>query len=146
MRPNDKLLATPSNARPLYATATLESGWFSAIKSIETPAVIAVRDDWYRATPRLRRRSARARRTLYLQSLLRPVQNPSGRRISSADDRGSSRVESIIDPIKTRQFWISALFGGIAIYAFSRRPLSRASRPVKGPTFKVRPGSRTVGC
>ena len=51
MRPNDKLLGTPFNGRPLYATATLESGWFSAIKSIATPAVIAVRDDWYKGYP-----------------------------------------------------------------------------------------------
>ncbi len=51
IRPNDKLLATPFNGRPLYSSATLKSGWFSAIKSIETPAVIAVRDDWYQGYP-----------------------------------------------------------------------------------------------
>jgi TRAP-type uncharacterized transport system substrate-binding protein len=53
LRPSDKLLALQFNARPLYATATLESGWFSAIKSISTPAVIAIRDDYYRAQPGL---------------------------------------------------------------------------------------------
>ena len=51
LRPSDKLLALPFNGRSLYATATLESGWFSAIKSISTPAVIAVRDDFYRTYP-----------------------------------------------------------------------------------------------
>ena len=51
LRPGDKLLALPFNGRSLYATATLESGWFSAIKSIATPAVIAVRDDFYRTYP-----------------------------------------------------------------------------------------------
>lgn len=51
LRPSDKLLAVPFNGRSLYATATLESGWFSAIKSISTPAVIAVRDDFYRTYP-----------------------------------------------------------------------------------------------
>lgn len=51
VRPNDKLLATPFNGRSLYATATLKSGWFSAIKSVATPAVIAVRDDFYRSYP-----------------------------------------------------------------------------------------------
>ena len=35
----------------INATATLESHWFSAIKSIQTPAVIAVRDDFYRGYP-----------------------------------------------------------------------------------------------
>jgi hypothetical protein len=39
------------NGRGLYATATLESGWFSAIRSISTPAVIAIREDFYRAQP-----------------------------------------------------------------------------------------------
>ena len=51
LRPSDKLLALPFNGRSLYATATLESGWFSAIKSISTPAVLAVRDDFYRTYP-----------------------------------------------------------------------------------------------
>jgi len=51
LRPSDKLLGIPFNGRSLYATATLESGWFSAIKSIATPAVIAVRDDFYRTYP-----------------------------------------------------------------------------------------------
>ncbi|MBB4196580.1 TRAP-type uncharacterized transport system substrate-binding protein [Rhodoblastus sphagnicola] len=49
LRPSERLLAVTFNGRPLYATATLESGWFSAIKSISTPAVIAIRDDYYRA-------------------------------------------------------------------------------------------------
>jgi TRAP-type uncharacterized transport system substrate-binding protein len=53
LRPSDKLLALQFNTRPIYATATLESGWFSAIKSISTPAVIAIRDDYYRAHPDL---------------------------------------------------------------------------------------------
>jgi TRAP-type uncharacterized transport system substrate-binding protein len=51
MRPNDKLTAIPFNGRVLYSTATLESGWFSAIKSVQTPAMIAVRDDFYRSYP-----------------------------------------------------------------------------------------------
>ncbi|RBP03090.1 NMT1 family protein [Roseiarcus fermentans] len=51
LRPGDKLLAIPFNGRSLYATVTLESGWFSAIKSISTPAVIAVRDDFYQKYP-----------------------------------------------------------------------------------------------
>jgi TRAP-type uncharacterized transport system substrate-binding protein len=51
IRPSEKLLALPFNGRSLYATATLESGWFSATKSISTPAVIAVRDDFYRTYP-----------------------------------------------------------------------------------------------
>jgi TRAP-type uncharacterized transport system substrate-binding protein len=53
LRPGDRLLALQFNARPIYSTATLESGWFSAIKSISTPAVIAIRDDYYRAQPGL---------------------------------------------------------------------------------------------
>jgi TRAP-type uncharacterized transport system substrate-binding protein len=53
LRPSDRLLALQFNARPIYSTATLESGWFSAIKSISTPAVIAIRDDYYRAQPGL---------------------------------------------------------------------------------------------
>ncbi len=52
VRPSDKLLGVQFlNGRGLYATATLESGWFSAIKSISTPAVIAIRDDFYRKQP-----------------------------------------------------------------------------------------------
>ena len=51
VRPSEKLTAMPFNGRNLYATATLESHWFSAIKSIQTPAVIAVRDDFYRGYP-----------------------------------------------------------------------------------------------
>jgi TRAP-type uncharacterized transport system substrate-binding protein len=51
LRPNEKLLGLQFNNRAIYATATLESGWFSAIKSISTPAVIAIRDDYYRANP-----------------------------------------------------------------------------------------------
>jgi TRAP-type uncharacterized transport system substrate-binding protein len=53
MRPDDKLTAIAFNGRSLYATATLESGWFSALKSIATPAVIAIRDDFYRNEPAL---------------------------------------------------------------------------------------------
>ena len=51
IRPSDKLLGVTFNGRRLYATVTLESGWFSAIKSIATPAVLAVRDDFYRSYP-----------------------------------------------------------------------------------------------
>jgi TRAP-type uncharacterized transport system substrate-binding protein len=51
LRPNEKLLALQFNGRPIYATATLESGWFSAIKSLATPAVIAVRNEYYQANP-----------------------------------------------------------------------------------------------
>jgi hypothetical protein len=36
VRPSDKLLGLRFNGRSLYATATLEAGWFSAIKSIST--------------------------------------------------------------------------------------------------------------
>lgn len=53
MRPSQKLLDVQFNGRALYSTATLESGWFTAIKSISTPAVIAIRDDYYRAQPTL---------------------------------------------------------------------------------------------
>jgi TRAP-type uncharacterized transport system substrate-binding protein len=48
VRPQDRLLAQQLMGRSLYATATLESGWFTAIKSISTPAVIAIREDYYR--------------------------------------------------------------------------------------------------
>jgi TRAP-type uncharacterized transport system substrate-binding protein len=51
VRPSDKLLGVQFNGRGLYATATIEAGWFSAIKSISTPAVIAIRDDLYRSQP-----------------------------------------------------------------------------------------------
>lgn len=51
IRPSDRLTGIQFNGRSLYATATLESGWFSAIKSISTPAVIGVRDDFYRSYP-----------------------------------------------------------------------------------------------
>jgi TRAP-type uncharacterized transport system substrate-binding protein len=51
MRPDDKLTAIAFNGRSLYATATLEAGWFSALKSIATPAVFAIRDDFYRNEP-----------------------------------------------------------------------------------------------
>jgi len=47
VRPGPKLLGMQFNGRNLYATATLESGWFSAIKTISTPAIIAVREDFY---------------------------------------------------------------------------------------------------
>lgn len=50
-RPSDSLAGVQFNGRGLYATATLESGWFSAIKSISTPAVIAIRDDFYKSKP-----------------------------------------------------------------------------------------------
>jgi hypothetical protein len=51
LRPGEKLLALQFGGRTIYATATLESGWFSAIKSISTPAVIGIREDYYRAQP-----------------------------------------------------------------------------------------------
>jgi hypothetical protein len=51
VRPSDKLLSVQFNGRSLYATATLEAGWFSAIKSISTTAVIAIRDDLYKSQP-----------------------------------------------------------------------------------------------
>ena len=51
LRPDDKLFAIPFNGKSLYAVATLQSGWFSATKTISTPAVIAVRDDFYRTYP-----------------------------------------------------------------------------------------------
>jgi TRAP-type uncharacterized transport system substrate-binding protein len=51
IRPSAKLLETQFNGRSLYATATVEAGWFSAIKSISTPAVIAIRDDFYKTRP-----------------------------------------------------------------------------------------------
>ncbi len=50
-RPEGRLLAAQINGRALYATATVEAHWFSAIKTISTPAVIAIRDDYYRAQP-----------------------------------------------------------------------------------------------
>jgi TRAP-type uncharacterized transport system substrate-binding protein len=53
IRPNAKLLTIPFNGRVLYATATLESGWFSAIKTISTPAVIGIREDYYKAQPQI---------------------------------------------------------------------------------------------
>jgi hypothetical protein len=51
VRPSGNLLGVQFNGRGLHATATIESGWFSAIKSISTPAVIAIRDDLYRSQP-----------------------------------------------------------------------------------------------
>ena len=51
MRPSAKLAGLTFNGRNLYATATLESGWFSAIKSISTPAVIVIRDEFYKSKP-----------------------------------------------------------------------------------------------
>jgi TRAP-type uncharacterized transport system substrate-binding protein len=53
IRPGEKLLALQFGGRMIYATATLESGWFSAIKSISTPAIIGIREDYYRAQPAL---------------------------------------------------------------------------------------------
>lgn len=49
VRPSGKLLGVQFNGRSLYATATIEAGWFSAIKSISTPAVIGIRDDFYKS-------------------------------------------------------------------------------------------------
>jgi TRAP-type uncharacterized transport system substrate-binding protein len=51
IRPSDKLLSAQLNGRRLYATATIEPGWFSAIKSISTPALFAIRDDFYQHEP-----------------------------------------------------------------------------------------------
>jgi TRAP-type uncharacterized transport system substrate-binding protein len=51
LRPSDALLAIHFNSRALYATATLEAGWFSAIRTIATPAVLAIRDELYRGKP-----------------------------------------------------------------------------------------------
>jgi TRAP-type uncharacterized transport system substrate-binding protein len=51
IRPSDKLLGAQLNGRRLYATATIEPGWFSAIKSISTPALFAIRDDFYQHEP-----------------------------------------------------------------------------------------------
>lgn len=50
-RPDQKLLARQFNGRALYSTATIQAGWFSATKTISTPAVIAIRDDFYRNQP-----------------------------------------------------------------------------------------------
>jgi TRAP-type uncharacterized transport system substrate-binding protein len=50
-RPEGRLLAAQVNGRALYAPATIEAHWFSAIKTISTPAVIAIRDDYYRSQP-----------------------------------------------------------------------------------------------
>jgi hypothetical protein len=63
VRPSDKLLGAQFNGRGLYATATLEAGWFSAIKSISTPAVIAFATISIKASPRSRPRSDRGRRS-----------------------------------------------------------------------------------
>lgn len=53
IRPGEELLALRFSERKVYATATLESGWFSAIKSTSTPAVIGIREEYYRAQPAL---------------------------------------------------------------------------------------------
>ncbi|MBY6243247.1 TAXI family TRAP transporter solute-binding subunit [Methylosinus sp. Sm6] len=50
-RPGERLSGQRFNGRALYATATIESGWFSALRSISTPAVIAIRDEFYRGQP-----------------------------------------------------------------------------------------------
>lgn len=50
-RPNEKLLSLQFANRQLYATATIEPGWFSAIKTVSTPAVFAIREDFYRHEP-----------------------------------------------------------------------------------------------
>lgn len=49
--PEGRLLAAQVNGRALYATATIEAHWFSTIRTISTPAVIAIRDDYYRSQP-----------------------------------------------------------------------------------------------
>lgn len=51
IRPSAKLLGLQFNGRALYATATIESHWFSSIKTLATPAVIAIRDDVYTGQP-----------------------------------------------------------------------------------------------
>jgi TRAP-type uncharacterized transport system substrate-binding protein len=51
VRPDEKLLNAQFNGRSLYAIATIEAHWFSAIKTISTPAVIAIRDEYYRNQP-----------------------------------------------------------------------------------------------
>ena len=51
LRPDDKILGAQFNGRSLYATATLEAGWFSAIKTTATPAVLAIRNDFYTGQP-----------------------------------------------------------------------------------------------
>ncbi len=81
IRPNDKLLAIPFNGRSLYATATLESGWFSAIKSIATPAVIAVRDDFYRSYPAVAGKIRQA-----AEDALPPIAARAGARPNWAED------------------------------------------------------------
>ncbi len=49
IRPQERLLDLRFSGRSLYATATLESGWFSSIKTISTPAVIGIRDEFYKS-------------------------------------------------------------------------------------------------
>jgi TRAP-type uncharacterized transport system substrate-binding protein len=49
IRPNDKLLAVQFNGKNLYATAVVAEGFFSSTKTISTPAVVAVRNDFYSA-------------------------------------------------------------------------------------------------
>jgi TRAP-type uncharacterized transport system substrate-binding protein len=49
IRPTNKLLTLDLNAHRLYGLATIEARWFSAIRTISTPAVIAIRDDLYKA-------------------------------------------------------------------------------------------------
>jgi len=53
MRPGEKLLALKLNNQPIYATTTLESHWFTATRTIATPAVIAIREDFYRKQPKV---------------------------------------------------------------------------------------------
>jgi TRAP-type uncharacterized transport system substrate-binding protein len=53
VRPNQKLLDKEFNGRPVYGTITLQSWVFSAVKTISTPAVVAIRDDYYRANPEI---------------------------------------------------------------------------------------------
>jgi TRAP-type uncharacterized transport system substrate-binding protein len=47
-RPNNKMLKKVlSNGSPVYGTATLQSGWFRDVRTVATPAVLAVRQDYY---------------------------------------------------------------------------------------------------
>ncbi len=52
LRPNAALLEMKLNGdAPLYATAVVAPGLFSSTKTIATPAVIAVRNDYYNSNP-----------------------------------------------------------------------------------------------
>jgi TRAP-type uncharacterized transport system substrate-binding protein len=52
MRPGDKLLTARLNGQALYATAMLESHWFTSTKTVSTPAIIGIREDFYRKQPK----------------------------------------------------------------------------------------------